>query len=525
MRIFRERLGPLPEDAASRRWLYVPYDQLSDEIGPLAREDARALGIVLVESPWKAARRPYHKQKIAFIIANQRQFALEQAARGVAVRVEVAHGPYRETLARVARETGPLRVMRPAERELRDDLAPLFESGDLEEIPHEGWLTTPAQFAASQGGDPPWRMDRFYRHVRRDGGVLMDGDKPVGGKYSFDAENRKRWRGDPPAPALPTFEPDEVTEEACAMVAESFGDHPGALRPDQLAATKADAARLWAWVKRECLADFGPYQDAMSRRHASLFHSRISGSLDLHRLLPATVVREAAAADAPLASREGVVRQVLGWREFVRHVHESTDGFRDLPEGRSTNHLDARRELPAAFWGTPSGLACLDRTVEQVWDDGYGHHITRLMVLSNIAALLDVDPRALTDWFWVAYVDAFDWVVEPNVLGMGTHALGDLMTTKPYVSGSAYIDRMGDFCRDCAFDPKNDCPIGPMYWAYLERNRETLASNVRVAMPLRSLAKRADDRRRRDREVFERTSDALARGERLEPRPNAARAR
>jgi deoxyribodipyrimidine photolyase-related protein len=228
------------------------------------------------------------------------------------------------------------------------------------------------------------------------------------------------------------------------------------------------------------------------------------------------VVDEAAALDIPLASREGFIRQVLGWREFVRHVHEVTDGFRAVPPGP----LQAARPLPPAFWGTRSGLACLDHVVADVWREGWSHHITRLMVLSNLATLLDVSPRELTDWFWVAYVDAFDWVVEPNVLGMGTYAVGGVMTTKPYVSGAAYIDRMSDYCRHCAFDPKRTCPVTRLYWAFLARHESALAGNVRMAMPLRSLGRRRAAERADDRRTVEHVFDTLSRGRALdEPGP------
>jgi deoxyribodipyrimidine photolyase-related protein len=240
-----------------------------------------------------------------------------------------------------------------------------------------------------------------------------------------------------------------------------------------------------------------------------------------------TANTDVAALELPLASREGFVRQVLGWREFVRHVHEATDGFRRLPDGSEPpqddagaacpSFLGADRALPPAFWGARSGLACLDGVVADVWREAWSHHITRLMVLANLATLLDVLPRALTDWFWVAYLDAYDWVVEPNVLGMGTFALGDLFTTKPYVSGAAYLDRMSDFCGGCRFSPKRDCPVTPLYWAFLARHRKRLAGNPRLILPLRSLAKRSPEQRAADARVFERVSEALAVGKELAP--------
>jgi deoxyribodipyrimidine photolyase-related protein len=343
----------------------------------------------------------------------------------------------------------------------------------------------------------------------------MENGKPLGGKFSFDAANREPWSGAPAAPNNPTYPMDPVKEEVFALVASRFGDHPGRLEPDALPCTIEDAETTWKWARTRCLRTFGPYEDAMSESSRTLFHTRISSLLHLHRILPGRVVEETLPLDIPIESKEGFLRQILGWREFVRHVHRETDGFRD--HGESPSHLGSRNPLPPAFWGDPSGLRCLDEVVRSVWEEGYSHHITRLMILSNIATLLDVSPRELTDWFWAAYTDAYDWVVEPNVLGMGTFAVGDLMTTKPYVSGTAYIDRMSDFCKTCAFDPKKNCPIARLYWAFLERHRDSLEGNPRLNMPLASLRKRSASKRRMDRETFEAVREALGRGEMLQP--------
>lgn len=551
MRAFRRALADRAVDPGGRRWILVPYDQLSDGIGPLSREDPAELGIVLIECPWKAARRPYHRQKLALVLANLRHFALEQAERGVAVEHRVVRGSYGHALGAIAREKGGLVCMRPAERELRLDLEPLVQEGLIEWLPHEGWCTRTEDLTASQSG-PPWRMDAFYRHVRRRTGILMDArGKPVGGKLSFDVENREAWHGEPPAPEPPRFEPDAVTVEVGELIEDTFARHPGRLDLGALPATRADAETLWSWALRECLPHFGPYEDAMSTRSRGLFHGRLSPLVNLHRLLPRRLIEDVLAReDLELRCREGFVRQVLGWREFVRHVHEATDGFRDLPDGPAPlrevagdggysawrGRAWARREtvrdpdggaapsflggedpLPPAFWGAPSGLACLDEVVRSVWEEGWSHHITRLMVLSNLATLLDVSPRDLTDWFWVAYADAYDWVVEPNVLGMGTFAAGELMTTKPYVSGAAYIDRMGDYCASCAFDPRKDCPVTPLYWAFLARHAERLEGNHRLRMPLASLRRRAPAKREADRATFEEVRRALGAGEELRP--------
>ena len=542
MGAFRTALAATRTSQAGRRFVFVPYDQLGAHEGPLAREDPREVGIVLVECPEKSARRPYHKQKLALVLTNLRHFALEQAARGVAVRHVVAPS-YAHALDRLVPELGPMRVMRPAERELRVELAPLVEAKKLELVPHEGWLTTREDLPP----EPPWRMDAFYKNVRRRLGVLMEKGKPVGGKFSFDADNRRAWRGEPPAPPLPTFEVDAITNEVGDLVRERMGQHPGTLKLEALPATAADTERAWSWAKRHCLSTFGPYEDAMSTRSRNLFHTRIAALLNLGRLSARRVVEEAVALDIPLASKEGFVRQILGWREFVHHVHEATDGFRVirgaaqpvLPApgdggfrrwrgepwpaaaggdgGSRTSVLGADRPVPPAYWGAPSGLRCLDEVIRSVWEEGYSHHITRLMVLSNLAMLLDVAPRDLTDWFWAAYVDAYDWVVEPNVHAMGTFGVGDLMTTKPYIAGSAYIDRMSDYCDGCRFDPKKTCPYPSLYWAYLGRHSEALARVDRMKLPVLAEARRSPEQRRAAAAVFAKVSAALERGEELTP--------
>lgn len=550
MTFFREELAKRQVEEGSRRWLFVPYDQLSDQIGPLSREDPKSLGIVLVENPWKAARRPYHKQKMALILANLRHFALEQADRGVAVRHVVADGPYATALEPLIPELGPLRVMSPAEWELRADLARLAKQGSLQFIPHDAWLSTAEQFRESDAKAPPWKMDTFYRFIRRATGILIEGGKPAGGRYSFDLDNRLPWNGKPPAPEPPSFPRDPIKKEVGELIAKIFSHHPGQLDLDALPATRKDAEMLWSWAKAECLPHFGPHEDAMSHRSRTLFHTRISFLLNIHRLVPSRVISDVAAMKLALESKEGFIRQILGWREFVRHVHETTDGFRNLPGGKTrieeapgdggyerwagkpwgsskkAKGLDGGADpcalgcdgpLPSAYWGEPSGLACLDSVVSDVWAEGYSHHITRLMILANLATLLDVRPRELTDWFWVAYTDAYDWVVEPNVLGMGTYALGGLMTTKPYVSGAAYINRMSDYCGLCAFDPKTDCPFASLYWAFLTRHEAALKSNPRLTVPMASLRKRSASRKEQDQEVYKKVREILGKGEKMSP--------
>jgi len=549
-----KKLNKHNSSTSDRQWIYVPYDQVTDRIGPLSRLKPESIGIVLVESPWKAARRPYHKQKLALILSNLRHFALEQAARGVAVRHVSVNGPYNMALKALAQELGPLTMMEAAERELREDLSELVKNGAIEVIPHEGWLTTLEDLKAIKAKDGTYHMDAFYRRIRQSTGILMEGpNKPRGGKYSFDSENRLPWKGQPTPPAVPTFTVDAVTEEVGELIEHHMGHHPGVLDLEHLTSTQEDADRLWQWAKDYCMDNFGPYEDAMSSQSSGLFHTRISQPLNIMRLIPRDIVTDVLEMDISTASQEGFIRQVIGWREFIHKMHVLSDGYRavvdqtaisdrpgdagykrwsgkdfgkqqsnyetatDPDGGASPNYLDSNEPLPVAYWGTRCGLNCLDTVVKDVWQEAYSHHITRLMILSNIANLMDVNPRELTDWFWVAYADAYDWVVEPNVLSMGLFATGNLMTTKPYVSGSAYINKMSDYCKGCQFNPAKNCPITRLYWAFLARKADKLKDNQRLFMPMNSLSKRADKEKQKDQETFKQLAKILAEGKVAKP--------
>jgi deoxyribodipyrimidine photolyase-related protein len=540
MSAFRDALAAHPPAERPRRWHYLPWDQLSPAF-LTAPPDAS--GVVLLESAAKARRRPYHRQKLALVLANQRHFAVELARSGVAVRYLSTDDDPLTALTRVIAELGPLLLAEPAERELRAELAPRIADGGLILRPHPGWLTTDADGDVACPPSGAWKMDNFYRHVRRRTGVLMVDGEPEGGRLSFDVDNRQRWDGAPPAPTPPTFTPDAITAEVGALIERKFADHPGRLDLTSLPTTADDAERLWAWAKTSCLPRFGPFEDAMSRRSTGLFHSRISPLLNVHRLWPDRIVREVAAMDAPIASREGFVRQILGWREFVRHVHRRTDGFRTLANtsapvdapgdggwsrhagrpwpraashgvdgGAAPNLLRAEHPVPPALWGARSGLRCLDEVVRSVWDEGWSHHITRLMVVGNLMTLLGVSPRDLADWFWVAYIDAYDWVVEPNVLAMATFGT-DRMTTKPYVSGAPYLAKMSDYCQGCRFDPKTTCPITPMYWAFLADHQDLLRRNPRTAGPVASLARRSPERLAEDQRIRAEIREKLLAGQ------------
>ena len=522
--------GPYNVDS----WVFVAYDQLNLSLFKTIEQTIGTVGFVFIESATKGRSRPYHKQKLALLLSNQRHFALEAQEAGYPIDYLLTEGSYAETLTVLAQEVGPIHCVEFAEYSTRMELLPLIESGDLVNHPHKGWLTARSWFTETVGTHPPFRMDRFYRRVRKETGWLMVDAQPVGDKYSFDEENRKPWRGDPVAPVPPAFAPDGIDLEVKTMVDNLYSDHPGFIDFTQIPTSEADIAASMEFA-RTCLSHFGTYEDAMSTESRGLFHTRLASLLNLHRVMPHQAVEMALESKAELNNVEGFVRQLI-WREYVHHIHEVTDGFRTLEVNRSLarrdaqwydaapldsephpNHLEQTFPLPKAYWGQESGLACLDESVASVMEEGWTHHIPRLMVLANIAHILDVQPRELTDWFHAAFIDAYDWVVEPNVFGMGTFALGSAMMTKPYVAGSAYINRMSNHCKSCEFHPKKTCPIGRLYWAYLERHSHAFAGNHRLSMALRNVAKRSEEMKRIDHQTFLKVQDALANGRTLRP--------
>ena len=548
MRSFEKNIQashPTAADVRNRRWIYVPDDRCTDRTGPLTEQSASDTGIVIVESAAKALRRPYHKKKLVALISNMRHFALEQQAKGVSLLYQFSSASHGQALLELQSEhhLPTLTCMTPAERELRVDLSSAQRSGlAIDYVPDSTWTSTTEDFLDTYGSFKPGKsyvMDRFYRRMRKQTGFLMEKGKPTGGQFSFDAENRSPYKGEVPVPTPPTFAPDPLTQQVILFVESTYGHHFGTLNNFNLPCTQSACDEFWHFFLHHLLPNFGRFEDAMRDDYLQLFHSKTSVLLNLGRLLAADLIHDvaerAASSQAPLASCEGFIRQLLGWREFMRHLHQQTDGYRLLTDyvpqeqdphpqehspdrfsvaakayqsqahqsssgtdpfaGAVPSALYASLPLPAVYWGVKSGLHCMDTVVAQVVEEGWSHHITRLMILSNLATLCGFSPRELTDWFWLAYIDAYDWVVETNVLGMATYADGGLTATKPYVSGAAYINRMSNFCGHCQYDPKksigpDSCPFTALYWTFLERNESTLASNFRMQMPYRSLRKK-----------------------------------
>lgn len=469
-------------------------DQLSPALASL-RDIDRGRAVVLMMEVWdEATYVRHHQKKIALIFAAMRHFAEELRGDGWTVDYvtldntdnthnftgEVARAATRHA-ARAIRTVagGEYRV-----RRMQDDWA--ARTGVPVEILEDDRFVCPLpDFYAWAQGRREQRMEYFYRDMRRRTGLLMTEDgKPVGGKWNYDQDNRQTPPRGLNYPAPARFEPDATTNAVLALVGARFSDHFGDLTPFALPVTRAQALVALDQFVATALPDFGRYQDAMIAGQDYLYHSSLSLCLNLGLLAPLEVCEAAVAAydrgDAPLNAVEGFVRQIIGWREYMRGMY-----WWEMPALGTANALDATRPLPDFYWTGDTDLRCLAESVDQTKREAYAHHIQRLMVLGNFALLAGVDPQAVSDWFLVVYFDAYEWVEMPNVVGMSQFADGGAIASKPYVSSGAYIDRMSDYCGRCRYDVKQKtgegaCPFNALYWDFLARHERRFRGNARM---------------------------------------------
>ena len=339
------------------------------------------------------------------------------------------------------------------------------------------------------------RLEYWYRELRRKNGVLMEGKEPEGGQWNFDADNRESFgKIGPINVPLPTrFVPDAITAEVMALVNTRFQAHPGTLSAFGWPVTR-DQALVALQTFIACrLPLFGQYEDAMWSGEAWLYHSHLSSALNLKLLNPREVVQAAEdayrAGQAPLAAVEGFIRQILGWREYVRGIY-----WTQMPEYVDLNALNAQAPLPAFYWTGDTDMACLKDAISQTLEYGYAHHIQRLMVTGLYALLLGVKPQAVHQWYLSVYVDAVEWVELPNTLGMSQFGDGGIMASKPYAATGKYIQRMSNHCKGCRYDPAKStgptaCPYTTLYWDFLMRHEELLKKNPRMALQLKNLTR------------------------------------
>lgn len=477
-------------------------DQLTPGLSALEGLDPKRDKVLLMEVMGECTYVPHHPQKIILILSAMRHFARDLAARGVAVDYIRLDDPantqsFAGEVARAVARHRPERIIatHPGEWRVLKDVEAWEKALRLpvEIRPDHRFICDLPRFRAWAKGRKQYRMEFFYREMRRATGLLMEGDEPAGGAWNYDAENRATLPAGVTPPAAPRFAPDEITRGVMALVAERFGAHFGAAKGFAWPVTARDAEAALAAFIRDRLPRFGDYQDAMAAGQPFLFHSLISTSLNIGLLDPRTICVAAEQAwrdgHAPLNAVEGFIRQIIGWREYVRGLY-----WLLMPGYAEGNALSATRPLPAFYWGAETSMRCMSQAVGQTRDHAYAHHIQRLMITGNFALIAGLDPVEVNRWYLAVYADAFEWVELPNTQGMALYADGGVMASKPYAASAAYINRMGDYCRGCAHDAKDAvglraCPFNFLYWDFIARHAEDFARNPRMAMPVMGLRK------------------------------------
>ena len=452
---------------------------------------------------------PPHKARSALFLAAMRHFRDALRDRGWAVEYRSLGEHSERTLAQaleadlVRLRPQRLVLVQPGEHRVLTSIeAAARAAGVPAEVRTDAhFFITPGEFDDWARGRKELRLEHFYRWMRRRTGLLMDGDQPAGGRWNFDAENRAAFGNEGPGwlPAPLAFPPDAKTRAVLDLVERHFPSNPGRLDAFDWPVTREQALAALGDFVTHRLPCFGRWQDAMWRGEPWLYHSRLSAALNLKLISP----REACSAAeqawrqgrAPLEAVEGFVRQVLGWREYVRGIY-----WREMPGYVEHNALDAHRSLPSFYWSGETDLACLRETIGQTLALGYAHHIQRLMVTGLFALLWGVRPREVHEWYLAVYVDAVEWVELPNTLGMSQYADGGLLASKPYVATGKYIARMGNYCDGCRYRPDrahgaDACPFTTLYWDFLARHRERFARHPRLALQVRNLDRLSDRER------------------------------
>jgi deoxyribodipyrimidine photolyase-related protein len=474
-------------------------DQLTRSITALAGIDPHDT-VLMAEVEQECNYVPHHKQKIALILAAMRHFAGDLEREGVHVDYVKLDNPQNtgsfvgELQRAVARHgASKIIVTDPGEWRVSEALKAWRPPPgvSLEFRQDDRFFASKDRFARWSQGRATFRMEFFYREMRRETDILMDDAAPCGGSWNYDAQNRKALPKSVRPPRRLRFSPDALTRQVLELVSTRFSENFGSLEAFEWAVTRSGALQALDHFVAEILPLFGDYQDAMRADSPFLYHALISPYLNIGLLTPREVCARAEAeyrrGRAPLNAVEGFIRQILGWREYVRGIY-----WLKMPEYASRNDLNARRPLPKFYWTGETDMNCLRSAIAHTHQHAYSHHIQRLMITGNFALLAGILPQDVCDWYLAVYADAFDWVELPNTLGMSQFADGGLMSTKPYAASGAYINRMSDFCRSCRYDVDRKsgptaCPFNFLYWAFLIRNAPYLESNPRLGMPYRRI--------------------------------------
>jgi deoxyribodipyrimidine photolyase-related protein len=488
--------------------VWVLGDQLLEQHPALAAAEAEAgqddLQVVLVESRQRAARLPYQRKKLVLLFSAMRHYAAALQQRGYQVDLVSAQDMLSGLRQHVA-AWQPRRIFCMAASEYAGRR---FQAGlnahlgpPVVVLPNTQFLTGLYDPIPEPQPGKRYVMENFYRLMRRQFDLLMEIDgAPVGGRWNFDAENRRPLPRDVQPPPRLRFEPDEITRQVMAEVSE-YPTGVGGVQGFDLAVTHAQAQQALLDFLDQRLENFGPYEDAMRSSSATLFHSVLSPYLNIGLLEPLQVARLAQErylhGQAPLQSVEGFIRQVVGWREFIYWQY-----WRQMPELIQSNFWDAHNPLPAFFWDGHTDMNCLRMVIARALNDGYTHHIERLMLLSNFCLLAGISPAQVNDWFTACYIDAYEWVMLPNVLGMGLYADGGLTATKPYLASANYIHKMSDYCTGCRYNPRlrqgpGACPFNILYWNFLIQHEKVLRANPRMGPNVLGLQRIAPDERQK----------------------------
>ena len=492
-----------------RRLWIVLGDQLNPDANELEGLDKSRDAILMMEVSEESAHVPSHKQRTVLFLSAMRHFVRDLARRGYRVRYVRLEDPHNthsfgSEIDRAVHELEPERILctHPGEWRVKNLIEEATKAAGvpLEMRPDRHFLFDLEDFDAWMTGRKQPIMEQFYREQRRRLGVLMhESGRPIGGAWNFDEENRRAFKRAPKVPKPYSSRPDAITQAVIQLVEERFPDNPGSLERFRWPVTRTQALRALDDFMENRLAGFGPYQDAMWADEPFLYHSLLSTSLNLKLLDPRECVGNALAAyesgQAPLNSVEGFIRQIMGWREFIRGIY-----WHEGASYGSRNELDQHGTLPEFYWTGRTDMVCMRQAIGQVLACGYGHHIQRLMVTGNFALIAGVDPRLISDWYLAMYVDAVDWVTLPNTLGMVMHADGGVVGTKPYAASGKYIERMSNCCCNCSFDPAKRvgaaaCPFSTFYWDFLNRNHRRFRSNRRMSMMLRNFDRLTDEER------------------------------
>ena len=485
-----------------RHLVLVLGDQLNLDASALADFDPSQDAIWMAEVMEESTHVPSSKQRSTLFLSAMRHFAQSIEANGWPVHYTRLDdkdntGTLAGELDKALQKFKPQQMVMTAPGEWRvlQNLRNIAKKNNLQlEIRDDThFFSTVRDFADHAKGRKQLRQEFFYRELRQKTGILMEGKKPIGGQWNFDEDNRgsfgKAGPGQLPKPTR--FEPDAMTKEVMAVVNDRLSKHPGTLNSFGWPVTRTQALEALDSFIQHRLPSFGLYQDAMWEGEVWLYHSHIASALNLKLLNPREVVSAAEKAyqqgHVPLPAAEGFIRQILGWREYVRGIY-----WTQMPDYLERNEMQASAHLPAFYWSGDTEMACLRDAITQTLNHGYAHHIQRLMVTGLFALLLGVHPKEVHAWYLGVYVDAVEWVELPNTLGMSQFADGGVMASKPYVASGKYIDRMSNHCKGCRFDPavatgQNACPFTTLYWDYLQRHVDVLAKNPRMLMQLKNL--------------------------------------